>query len=41
MLTVRDLNVHYGKIHAVRGVSFRVEGGEIVSIVTGRASTPS
>jgi branched-chain amino acid transport system ATP-binding protein len=33
MLTVRDLNVHYGKIHAVRGVSFRVEGGEIVSIV--------
>jgi branched-chain amino acid transport system ATP-binding protein len=33
MLNICDLNVHYGKIHAVRGVSFRVDAGEIVSIV--------
>ncbi|MBC7077069.1 MAG: ABC transporter ATP-binding protein [Synergistales bacterium] len=33
MLSVKDLHVHYGKIHAVRGVSFHVEEKEIVSIV--------
>ncbi len=32
-LVVEDLHVHYGTIHAVRGVSFTVESGEIVSIV--------
>jgi ABC-type branched-subunit amino acid transport system ATPase component len=32
-LCVEDLNVHYGTIHAVQGVSFPVEEGEIVSIV--------
>lgn len=32
-LRVEDLNVHYGTIHAVQGVSFSVEAGEIVSIV--------
>ena len=32
-LVVEDLHVHYGAIHAVRGVSFTVESGEIVSIV--------
>jgi branched-chain amino acid transport system ATP-binding protein len=32
-LLVEDLHVHYGTIHAVRGVSFPVEEGEIVSIV--------
>ena len=29
-LVVEDLHVHYGAIHAVRGVSFTVESGEIV-----------
>ncbi len=32
-LVVENLHVHYGAIHAVRGVSFTVESGEIVSIV--------
>lgn len=32
-LRVEDLNVHYGTIHAVQGVSFSVKEGEIVSIV--------
>lgn len=32
-LLVEDLHVHYGTIHAVQGVSFPVEEGEIVSIV--------
>ncbi|MGB9840850.1 ABC transporter ATP-binding protein [Thermovenabulum sp.] len=33
MLEVRDLNVYYGKIHALKGVSLSVNRGEIVSIV--------
>lgn len=33
MLEVRDLNVYYGKIHALKGVSLSVKRGEIVSIV--------
>jgi branched-chain amino acid transport system ATP-binding protein len=33
MLSVTRLNVHYGKIHAVRDAGFRVGRGEIVSIV--------
>ncbi|NLO59008.1 MAG: ATP-binding cassette domain-containing protein, partial [Synergistaceae bacterium] len=32
-LRVEDLNVHYGTIHAVQGVSFSVGEREIVSIV--------
>lgn len=32
-LRVEGLNVHYGTIHAVQGVSFSVKEGEIVSIV--------
>ncbi|KYO67057.1 ABC transporter ATP-binding protein [Thermovenabulum gondwanense] len=33
MLEVRDINVYYGKIHALKGVSLSVKRGEIVSIV--------
>ena len=33
MLTVKDLNVFYGSIHAVKGVSFEVEEGEIVTLI--------
>lgn len=33
VLNVEDLNVHYGAIHAVQGVSFALSRGEIVSIV--------
>ena len=33
MLKVADLHVYYGNIHAVKGVSFQVEEGEIVSLI--------
>ena len=33
MLTVSDLNVYYGSIHAVKGVSFEVNAGEIVTLI--------
>lgn len=33
MLKVEDLEVHYGMIQAVRGVSFEVNQGEIVSLI--------
>ena len=33
MLNVKDINVYYGAIHAVRNVSLEVNAGEIVSII--------
>ncbi len=33
LLEVNDINVYYGSIHAVKGVSFRVEEGEIVTLI--------
>ena len=33
MLSVTDINVYYGAIHALKGVSFHVEEGEIVSLI--------
>ncbi len=33
LLDVKDLHVHYGKIEALRGVSFHVDEGEIISII--------
>jgi branched-chain amino acid transport system ATP-binding protein len=33
MLSLRDLDVHYGAIHALRGVSFEVSEGEIVTLI--------
>lgn len=33
MLEVKDLNVYYGLIHAIRGVSFRVEQGEVIALI--------
>lgn len=33
MLKVNDINVYYGKIHAVKDVSFEVNEGEIVSLI--------
>jgi len=33
MLSVRDINVYYGGIHAIQGVSFAVEKGEIVTLI--------
>ena len=33
MLEICDLNVYYGSIHAVKGVSFEVNEGEIVTLI--------
>ena len=33
MLKVEDLNVYYGKIHALKGISFEVNKGEVVSLI--------
>ena len=33
LLEVRDLNVYYGAIHALQGISFRVNEGEIVTLI--------
>ena len=33
MLTLENINVYYGGIHALRGVSLRVEAGEVVTLI--------
>jgi branched-chain amino acid transport system ATP-binding protein len=33
MLVIEDLDVHYGAVHALRGVSLRVESGQIVTLI--------
>jgi branched-chain amino acid transport system ATP-binding protein len=33
LLEVKDLNVFYGAIHALQGISFHVEKGEIVTLI--------
>jgi branched-chain amino acid transport system ATP-binding protein len=33
LLELRNVDVHYGAIHALRGVSFRVRKGEIVTLI--------
>ncbi|MBR6528895.1 MAG: ABC transporter ATP-binding protein [Firmicutes bacterium] len=33
MLKANDLNVFYGKIHALKGISFEVNKGEVVSLI--------
>ena len=33
MLKVKDLNVYYGKIHAIKGIDFDVKNGEIVTLI--------
>lgn len=33
MLEVKDLEVYYGVIHAVKGISLRVEDGQIVTLI--------
>ncbi len=43
ILSVENLNVHYGSIHAVKGISFHVKKGEIVTLIgsngAGKSST--
>ena len=33
LLSVKDLNVSYGAIHAVQGISFDIHEGEIVTLI--------
>ena len=33
LLKVEDLHVYYGSIHAIKGISFEVEEGEIVTLI--------
>ena len=33
MLKINDIHVYYGAIHAVKGVSFEVNDGEIVALI--------
>jgi len=33
MLEVRDLNVYYGMIQAIKGISFDVNKGEIIALI--------
>ena len=33
MLKVKDINVYYGKIHALKNVSFEVRPGEVVALI--------
>jgi len=33
LLEIKDLNVYYGAIHAIKGISFTVDEGEIVTLI--------
>jgi len=33
LLEIEDLNVYYGRIHAIKGISFTVDEGEIVTLI--------
>lgn len=33
ILEIKDLNVHYGSIHAIHGIDLKVEEGEIVTLI--------
>ena len=41
MLEVKDINVYYGLIHALRDVSFEVNEGEVVARARRPPCTPS
>lgn len=33
LLEIKDINVYYGSIHAIKGISFHVDEGEIVTLI--------
>jgi branched-chain amino acid transport system ATP-binding protein len=38
LLEVKDLNFHYGEIHALKGVSLDIDQGEIVTLIGGNGA---
>jgi branched-chain amino acid transport system ATP-binding protein len=38
MLELRDVHVHYGKVEAIKGISFSVSDGEIVTLIGGNGA---
>src|SRR5947208_13437870 len=38
LLELADVHVHYGKIEALKGISFEVEEGEIVTLIGGNGA---
>ncbi len=38
MLELEDVHVHYGKVKALKGVSFAVEQGEVVTLIGGNGA---
>ena len=41
ILKVDDINVYYGAIHAIKGVSFEVNEGEVVTLIGASPPTRS
>jgi len=41
LLDVRDVHTHYGSLHVLKGVSYEIREGEIVSLLGGNASGKS
>lgn len=41
MLEIKDLNVFYGAIHALKGINFHLEKGEIVALIGGNGAGKS
>ena len=37
ILKVEDINVYYGSIHAIKGISFEVQEGEVVTLIGANA----
>ena len=33
LLEVNDINVYYGAIHAIKGISFSVEDGALITLI--------
>jgi branched-chain amino acid transport system ATP-binding protein len=38
LLELEDVHVHYGKVEALKGISLRVDEGEIVTLIGGNGA---